>query len=115
MVNMLIDGGSSRPQMRTSYFYEIRCNACRTTVQKGNRLEATVAMINHCQEKHNKDDWLNLLQTTIIQMIWNSPEAGKSAMSISEIMEFMGIMAADQDIPYANYERFSTNYERNGA
>lgn len=101
---------------RTSYYYEVVCNACRIKTQKGNRLEATVAMINHAKEKqHEKCDWLNLLQTTIIQMFWNSPEAGHSELTIDEILEFMGIMAKDQDIPYEDFVRFSTNKERNGA
>lgn len=101
--------------VRTSYYYEVVCNACRVKTQKGNRLEATVAMINHCKEKHEECDWLNLLQTTIIQMFWNSKEAGHSELAIEEILEFMGLMAKDQDIPYEDYVRFSTNKERNGA
>lgn len=99
---------------RTTYYYEVRCAACRTKLQKGNRLEASVQMINHMLERHEKEDWKNLLDAQIIQMYWNSPQAGHSLMTVKEVMEFLGLLAKDQDIPYEYYVRFANNHERNG-
>ena|SRR5215510_879018 len=116
MVNKVLMVDKNRePHLRTSYFYEVVCSACRIGLIRGNRLEATVQMINHAQERHDKDDWKNMLDACILEMYWNSPEAGHSKMTAKEILEFMGIMASDQDIEYKLYERFGKNFERNGA
>lgn len=85
-------------------------------MRKGNRLEASVQMINHMLDKHNKEDWKNLLDACIIQMIWHSPsiDKGHSKMTVEEIMEFLGLLAQDQDIPYEYWQKFNTKVERNG-
>ena len=109
--NMFMGNGEME---RTSYYYEVHCNSCRVFMRKGNRLESSVQMINHMLDKHNKEDWKNLLDACIIQMFWNSPSAGHSKMTVEEIMEFLGLLAADQDIPYEYWQRFDTKLERNG-
>jgi hypothetical protein len=92
----------------TAYHYEVRCNACRETIERGNRLEAIVQMLAHMNSRHQKDDWINMLKAKIIQMIWVSPqvENGRSPMSLEEILDFMSIMAHDQDISYEDWLRF---------
>lgn len=111
---MLKNGETSIELVRTTYFYEVCCNACRIKLQRGNRLEATVQMINHMLDKHSKEDWKNLLDAQIIQMYWNSPTAGHSQLTVEEIMQFLGLLAADQDIPYEYWQRFDNKDKRNG-
>jgi hypothetical protein len=94
----------------TAYHYEIKCNACRETIERGNRLEAIVQMLAHMNLKHAKEDWTNMLKARIIQMVWHSPQVanGQSPMTLEEILDFMAIMAADHDIPYEDWIRFKT-------
>lgn len=101
---------SREEKQLTAYHYEVRCNACRETIERGNRLEAIVQMLAHMNSKHRKEDWLNMLKAKIIVMVWYSPQVanGKSPMSLEEILDFMGIMAADADIPYEDWARFKS-------
>lgn len=106
MVGTIVQNNHSEVE-RTTYFFEVKCNACRTSLKKGNRLEASVAMINHMLDKHDKEYWKNLLDACIVQMYWDSPNSGYSQLTVNEIMQFLGLLAQDQDIPYEYWQRFS--------
>lgn len=114
MITKMLTSDGEINVVRTAYFFDVKCNACRVSMQRGNRLEASVQLVNHMFERHNNEDWKNLLDACIIQMYWNSPEAGHSLLQTDEIMAFLELLARDQDIPYEYWQRFHTKVERNG-
>lgn len=114
MITKMLTSDGGVKLVRTAYFFDVKCNTCRINMQRGNRLEASVQLVNHMYDRHNKEDWKNLLDANIIQMYWNSPEAGRSLLEVAEIMAFMGVLAQDQDIPYEYWQKLNTKVERNG-
>jgi len=115
MLELLENNGNIGKQVvRSTYFFEVRCDACRVKMERGNRLEASVQMVNHMYDRHVKEDWKNLLDAQIMKMYWNSPAAGHSLLEVDEIMSFLALLAKDQDIPYEYWQRFHTKNELNG-